>query len=97
VITIEPHEDGWLVPVRAVAGARRNEIRGEQAGELKVCVTQVAEHGKANAAIREELAQWLGLRKSQIALAIGPTSAHKKFLVRGISAEQLQSLLARAQ
>ena len=95
MISIEPHGEGWLIPVRAVAGARRNEVRGEHAGALKVCVTQIAERGKANEAIRDELARWLGVRKSHVELLDGMTSAHKKFLVRGISAEELRSLLAR--
>jgi uncharacterized protein YggU (UPF0235/DUF167 family) len=94
---MEPHADGWLVAVRAVAGARRNEVRGEQAGELKVCVTQIAERGKANTAIRDALAKWLGVRKSQVELVAGTSSPHKKFLVRGITAERLQGLLDSAE
>lgn len=96
MIAIEPHRDGFLIPVRAVAGAKRNEVRGEQAGELKVYVTQIAERGKANEAIRDELARWLGVRRSHVELVSGATSSHKKFLVRGIAAEPLQQLLARA-
>jgi uncharacterized protein YggU (UPF0235/DUF167 family) len=95
VIAIEPHGDGFLIPVRAFAGARRNEVRGEQAGELKVSVTQIAERGKANEAIRDELARWLGVRKSHVELLSGATSPHKRFLVRGIAGDQLQRLLAR--
>ena len=48
MIALEPHAAGTILPVRAQPGARRNEIRGEQDGMLKVSVTQVAEKGKAN-------------------------------------------------
>jgi uncharacterized protein (TIGR00251 family) len=93
MIAVEPHAEGVILPVRAQPGARRNEIRGEQAGMLKICVTQVAEKGKANKAVVELLAKTLGLRKSQIELVAGGTSAQKRFLVRGISLEELQAIL----
>ncbi|MCX5643831.1 MAG: DUF167 domain-containing protein [Phycisphaerae bacterium] len=48
MLSIEPHPEGAILPVRAQPGARRNEIRGEQDGALKVCVTQSPEKGKAN-------------------------------------------------
>jgi len=40
MLSIEPHPEGAILPVRAQPGARRNEIRGEQDGALKVCVSQ---------------------------------------------------------
>ena len=64
-IALEPHPDGTILPVRAQAGARRNEIRGEQDGMLKVCVTQSPEKGKANKALIGVLSRGLSLRKSQ--------------------------------
>jgi uncharacterized protein len=94
MIALEPHTEGVILPVRAQPGARRNEIRGEQAGMLKVCVTQVAEKGKANKAIAEFLAKTFKLRKSQIELIAGETSAHKRFLIREITLEELRAILA---
>ena len=73
--TLEPHADGTILPVRAHPGARRNEIRGVQDGMLKVSVTQAPEKGKANKAVIELLAKKLGLKKSQIELIAGETSA----------------------
>ena len=60
-----------------------------QDGALKVCVTQAPEKGKANKAIVEVLAKWLGVRKSQIELISGETASQKKFLVREIEQEEL--------
>ena len=48
MIQLEPHPDGVILLVRAQPGSRKNEIRGEQEGMLKVCVTQAPEKGKAN-------------------------------------------------
>ena len=89
MIAIEPHGEGAIVPVRAQPGARRNAVGGEQDGQLKVAVTQVAEKGKANQAIIETLARELGLRKSQIELLSGVTAARKRFLIRGLTPAEL--------
>jgi uncharacterized protein (TIGR00251 family) len=89
MIALESHADGTVLPVRAQPGARRNEIRGEQDGSLKVCVTQAPEKGKANKAIIEMLSKSLKLKKSQIELLSGETSHQKKFLVHGVAVEQL--------
>jgi uncharacterized protein (TIGR00251 family) len=89
MISLEAHCDGTILPVRAQPGARRNEIRGEQAGALKVSVTQAPEKGKANKALIEVLANSLGLKKSQLELLSGETSSQKRFLVYGISLDDL--------
>jgi uncharacterized protein len=96
MIALEPHADGTILPVRAQPGARRNEIRGVQDGQLKVCVTQAPEKGKANKAVAELLAKKLGLKKSQIALLSGETSHQKRFLVAGISPKELAARIEQA-
>ena len=65
-VALEPHPEGTILPVRAHAGARKNEIRGVQNGMLKVSVTQAPERGKANKAIIALLAKHLGVKKSQL-------------------------------
>jgi uncharacterized protein len=94
VIDLQPHPEGTILPVRAQPGSRRNEIRGEQDGMLKVCVTQSPEKGKANKAVIELMAKSLKLRKSQIELISGETSHQKRFLIRGITPEELAQKLA---
>jgi uncharacterized protein len=96
MIALEPHAEGVVLPVRAQPGARRNELRGEQEGMLKVCVTQVAEKGKANKAIVEFLGKALKLRKSQLAILSGDTASHKRFLVREVSVAELASRIEAA-
>jgi uncharacterized protein (TIGR00251 family) len=90
LIEITAHPEGAVLPVRAHAGARRSEIRGQHAGSLKVSVTQVPEKGKANKAIINVLAKQLRLQKSQLELLAGATSSQKDFLVRGVTREELQ-------
>lgn len=94
MIRLEPHAEGTVLPVRAQPGARANEIRGEHDGALKVCVTQSPERGKANKAIVVLLSKALGLGKSQIELIGGPTSQQKRFLVRGVTPEELARRIA---
>jgi uncharacterized protein (TIGR00251 family) len=96
MIALEPHAAGTVLPVRAQPGSRRNEIRGEQDGALKVCVTQSPEKGKANKAIVELLSKSLGLKKSQLELLSGETSHHKKFLVREVTLDELRQHISRS-
>jgi uncharacterized protein (TIGR00251 family) len=95
MLALESHCDGTILPVRAQPGARRNEIRGVQDGMLKVCVTQSPEKGKANKAVVEVLSKTLRLRKSKIELIAGETSRQKRFLVRGITPDELAARIDR--
>jgi uncharacterized protein len=89
MIGLTEHPRGTILPVRAQPGARRNEIRGEQNGMLKVSVTQIAEKGKANKALIAVLSKTLHLKKSQLELVAGHTSSEKRFLVHGIRPDEL--------
>jgi uncharacterized protein len=96
MIALEAHPEGTILPVKAHAGARRNEIKAGPAGSLHVSVTQAPEKGKANKAIVALLAGVLSLRKSQIELLAGETSPQKRFLVRGLARDELSARIARA-
>jgi uncharacterized protein len=89
VIAFETHAEGTILPVRAQPGSRRNELRGEQEGMLKVCVTKAPEKGKANKAVIELIAKSLKLRKSQIVLLSGETLHQKRFLIRDVNSDEL--------
>ncbi len=95
MIALERHAEGTILPVRAQPGSRRNEIRGEQDGMLKVCVTQIAEKGKANKAIVALLAKELSLRKSQIELLSGETASQKRLLICEVAPDELNARLER--
>jgi len=87
MIELKPHPHGTILPVRAQPGARKNEIRGEQDGMLKVSVTQPPEKGKANKALIALLSKSLSLRRSQLELIAGETSRQKQLLVRDVTPE----------
>ena len=93
MIELERHREGVILPVKAQPCSRRNEVRGEHDGSLKVCVTQVAEKGKANKSLIHQLAKSLGLRKSQIELLGGASSSEKKFLIREVEPLELEAKL----
>ena len=93
---IESCQDGIILPVRAVPGAKRNEVRiGNDC--LKVYVTQIPEKGKANEAVRKQLAKSLHLRVAQIELLQGETSPQKKFLLRDVRAEEIQAVITKEE
>src|SRR5204862_4081597 len=94
MIELTDHPDGVVLPVRAQPGGRTNAIRGEQNGMLKVSVTQVAEKGKANKSLIDVLATGLGLKRSQIDLIAGETQPQKRFLIRGLTREELAQRIA---
>lgn len=94
MIAITPHPEGCVLPVRAQPGARRNGVVGEHNGALKLAVTAAPERSKANKALIKLLCDVLNVKRSQIELLGGETSQDKRFLIRGMTAEELQALLA---
>ncbi len=90
MIELTPRDGGIILPVRAQPGARANAVRGVQDGALKLAVTQVAEKGKANKALQQLLCKTLRLRRSQVTLVAGETSATKQFLISDISIDALR-------
>jgi uncharacterized protein (TIGR00251 family) len=94
MIAVSEHAEGCVLPVRAQPGARKTAILGEHAGALKVAVTAPPEDGRANKALAEALREALSVKRSQVELLSGQTSRDKKFLIRGLTSEALQSRLA---
>ncbi|HEX4146341.1 MAG TPA: DUF167 domain-containing protein [Pirellulales bacterium] len=95
-IDIQPHAEGSLLAVKAQPGSRASGLRGQRAGALCVAVTEVAERGKANAAVVAVLARELAVRRGQIELVRGQTSAAKRFLIRGCTPTQLAAKIEQA-
>lgn len=89
MIELQTHRRGVLLAVRAQPNARTNSIRGEHGGALKVAITQSPEKGKANQAIIAVLASHLRIRKSQIELIGGATTANKRIVIGEIAIDEL--------
>ena len=94
-VRLEAGDGGVLLPVQAHPKARPNAITGEHDGRLKVSVTQAPEKSKANQAIRSMLAEALAIKKAQLRLVSGETSAKKQFLVTGESLDSLRARIAQ--
>lgn len=76
-------------------GAKRNEIAGFRDGVLYVKVNAVPEKGRANQALLGLLSETLGLPRSAFSIIRGQTSRNKVVAVRGLTAQELQDMLAR--
>ena len=94
MIQLEPHPLGTVLSVQAHPGAKKNELKGERDGCLKVSVTQIPEKGKANKVIAELLAKSLKLKKSQVELISGETASHKRFLIHDVTPDTLSEKIA---
>ena len=95
MLQLESHPRGVILPVRAHAGARRNDILGVRDGMLRVAVTAAPEKGKANRAIVALLSEKLAASKSSIELIAGETSARKRFLMVGGDVEELREKISQ--
>src|SRR5262245_26999525 len=94
MITIGEHAEGCVLPVRAQPGAKKVGGLGEHGGALKVAVTAPPQDGRANQALTEALRDLLGLRRSQVELLSGQTSRDKRFLIRGLTRNELSDRVA---
>jgi hypothetical protein len=77
-----------LIAVKAVPGARRDEIVGPLGERLKVRVSAPPEGGKANRAICELLAGALGVKPREVTIVRGQSSPEKSLRVEGIDATE---------
>lgn len=93
MVRLEPHPRGAILPVRAHAGSRKNGILGQREGLLRIAVTAAPEKGKANRAIVDVLSKALGVAKSSIELVAGETATKKRFLISGVSVDELRAKL----
>jgi uncharacterized protein len=87
---------GIVIHVRLTPKSSASRIGGaERHGEeavLKVYVTAPPEDGKANAALVQTIAAWIGMPKSAVTVASGQRSRLKSVLVAGNSAALLGKL-----
>ena len=62
--------------------------------EVLVSVRAAAEGGKANKAVCETVAKWLGMAKSSVRVVRGETSRHKMLEI-GVAEEELATKIAQ--
>lgn len=81
--------------VRVIPRAKETTIQAVEEGALVVRLSAPPVEGKANDALREYMAESLGVRRSQIHIAVGEKSRHKIVEVVGVGPEKVQAFLAR--
>ncbi len=88
------------VRVRLTPKSSRDEISGiEQTADgpaLKARVRAVPEDGRANAALIELFARWLGVPKSSVTLTAGGKSRVKTLAIEGQESVLVQRMAAKA-
>jgi hypothetical protein len=89
---------GITLAVRAQPGAKKTAITGiygeGAAAQLKIAVQSPPVDGRANQAIVAFLAETFNLPRSGVELISGDSSRSKVFLLRGVTIQQAQSILA---
>jgi len=70
--------------VKVVPGSSQERIAGWLGDELKIRVRQVAEHGKANDAVRRLLSKTLDLSVGDVHIVSGTASPHKIIEIHGL-------------
>lgn len=75
--------------VKAVPGAKRDEIVGRLGDRLKVRVSAPPEGGKANDAICELIATALGIKPRDVRVVGGHSRAEKTIEIDGVGPEAL--------
>ncbi|MGO9246173.1 MAG: DUF167 domain-containing protein [Verrucomicrobiia bacterium] len=69
--------------IRVTPRAKQNKVQPQADGSLKVYVTAPPEDGRANEAVVETIAQWLGVKRRDVEIVRGATSRRKVVRVTG--------------
>jgi uncharacterized protein (TIGR00251 family) len=68
-------------------------VIGEQNGALKIAILAPPDQGKANKALREALSEAFGVKRGEVELVAGASSRDKRFLIRGLTPEEVRGRL----
>ena len=83
-----------LIHVKVVPGSSRDRVVGRYADGIKVQVSAPPERGKANAAVARVLAQFFGVKPSQVGLIGGAGNPRKQFRISGVDPDAAARKLA---
>jgi len=83
---------GLFVNVHAQPGARQPQLRGMHGDAVKIAVKEVAQDGKANAAIIRFVAEGINLPVADVELSSGLNSRRKRVFLHGNSEELTHKL-----
>jgi uncharacterized protein (TIGR00251 family) len=72
------------IAIRVTPRAKQNKVRPQADGSLKVYVTAPPEDGRANEAVVELIAQWLGVKRRDVEIVRGTTNRNKVVRITGV-------------
>lgn len=88
----------WIsFTVRVSPGASREGVTGLHGGALKVAVRERPERGRATRAVIRAVAEFLGVRPSQVEVVSGQVSRLKRLRVRGARPERVLERIRRLE
>ena len=87
----EPQSQTVTLSIRVTPRAKRNTVTKMKDGSVKVYVTAPPEDGRANEAVVETIAEWLGVKRRQVTIVSGATSRNKLVRLTGVSQEQIDT------
>ena len=85
---VEETDGGVTIRVKAVPGAKREQIAGVLGDRLKIKVSAPPEGGKANAAICALIAKTLGVKAGAVSVVSGMTNPEKVVRVEEVSLDE---------
>ena len=92
-LIVEEIDNSVVFKVKVVPGSSRTAVCGLHGEMVKIKVSAAPEKGKANKSLLDFLSKQLGVKKNEVSIISGKTSAVKSVQVIGISAEQLSKKL----
>ena len=91
---VEETDGGVFIRVKAVPGAKREQVAGVLGDRLKIKVLAPPEGGKANDAICALIARTLGVKAGAVSVASGMTNPEKVVRVEGVSSDAVRQALS---
>jgi hypothetical protein len=86
-------EEGAAFAVHVVPKAVKNEVVGKHGDALKIHLTSNTVGGIANDTLVNFIAKKLNIKREQVEIAAGLTSAEKMIVVVGLSPQEVETLL----
>ncbi|MBA4395588.1 MAG: YggU family protein [Desulfobacca sp.] len=90
---MKPIPEGVLLTLWVQPGARKTTWSGWHGPQLKLSVQSPPVEGAANQGCITFLAQWFGIKRSQVILLKGEKSRSKVFLIKGVVLEKCLPLI----
>ena len=93
VLELNSEGNAVLLPVKIVPGSSRTRYAGVWDGRARISVSAPPEKGQANRALATFLARLLGVRKRDVTIVEGHTSAIKVIRIERVTAEKVREVL----